>query len=67
MYFLHIRGDHPELGRIRMTNLKVKSFMAKVKEGCEIHMSNNPNLIELSSEVQHAAWSNPFEDDEFTF
>lgn len=67
MYFLRIRGEHPELGRIRMTNLKIKSFMAKVKDSCEIHMADNPNLIELSPEVQRAAWSNPFEDDEFTF
>lgn len=67
MYNLCVRGDNPELGRIRMTNLKIKRFMAKVKEHCEIHMADNPNLIELSMEVQRAAWSNPFEDDEFTF
>lgn len=43
-----IRGDNPELGKIKMTGLKIKNFHAKVKPECEIDMEENPQLTSLS-------------------
>lgn len=67
MYDLHIRGDTPELGKIKMTGLKLKSFHAKVKPECEIDMEENPHLTSLSKEVQYAAFTFPYREPEFTY
>lgn len=67
MYDLHIRGENPELGKIKMTGLKIKKFHAKVKPECEIDMEDNPHLTSLSREVQYAAFTFPYREPEYKY
>lgn len=66
LYHLRFRGDGPlELGRIQMHQVRLTTFDAKVKENCEIDMEGNPQLVNLSREVERAAYMYPFHDEEY--
>lgn len=69
LYHLRFRKDENDtelcLGRIQMNHVKMSSFDAKVKENCEIDMSDNPQLVAYSPEVEYAAFTYPYRGREY--
>lgn len=66
LYQLRFRGEGElPLGRIQMNKTKLRTFDAKVKEGCEIDLADNPYLVNLSSEVEREIYAFTYKGTEF--
>lgn len=69
LYALTFRGcardEELVLGRIQMNKVKMTSFTAKVKDVCEIDLSDNPQLVDISPEVERSISLYPYRGEEY--